>query len=241
MFPFTNNKQSPFIIPKEREKITLGQLILAGAFILLSFSSCTVALSNKKLAEQKITNVQLADGTAILIQEQTGYYRNPNLIKKFTQQWVSLMFSWDGKIPGTDRADPGVKTPNGKKVPINSWGASLMMEPEFAQHFLDELATLVPESVFTGKLKSSVIVRYQSEPKQINKTTWEINLISDRILFDKFSNAQKAVIPFNKTFTIKAVAIPNSPLKENANTLDKTVYKMRTGGLEIVSIVDYEP
>lgn len=78
MFPFTNNKQSPFIIPKEREKITLGQLILAGAFILLSFSSCTVALSNKKLAEQKITNVQLADGTAILIQEQTGYYRNPN-------------------------------------------------------------------------------------------------------------------------------------------------------------------
>jgi hypothetical protein len=237
----TNSSQQHRLIPQEREKITLGQLILAGAFILLSFSSCTVALSNKNLSEQRITNVQLADGTAILVQQKPSHYRDPNLIKEFTKQWVSLMFSWNSKLPGSDQPDPGVKTANNKKVPVTSWGASLMMDSTFAQGFLEELTHLIPDKVFSGSLQSAASVRYLSEPKPINQNTWEVNVVAERILYDTSTQTQQPIIPFNKTFTIKAVEIPTSPLKDKANTLEKTVYKMRSSGLEIISIVDYNP
>lgn len=236
-----NSSQANSLIPQEREKITLGQLILAGAFILLSFSSCTIAISNKNLSQQPITNVQLADGTAILVQQKPGNYRDPNLIKEFTKQWISLMFSWNGKLPGSDQPDPGLKAGKDHKVPVNSWGASLMMEPTFGQTFLEELADLIPDKVFSGSLQSAANVRYISEPKPIQGNAWEVNVVADRILYEPSTQTQQPIVPFNKTFTIQAVEIPNSPLKENANTLEKTIYKMRTAGLEITSIVDYNP
>lgn len=234
-----DTKLSKFL-PQDREKITLGQLILAACFILLAFSSCTVAISNKNLSQQKVTNVQLLDGTAISIEQHPANYREPTLIKNFVQQWLMLMFSWDGKIPGTEQPDPGVKTPNNNIVPINAWGASLMMEPKFGQTFLDELGTLIPSNIFHGSLKSTIIVRYISEPQQLNETTHRVNVIADRLLFDETQRTQKS-IPFNKTITLKTTVIPNSPLKDKANTLEKTVHKMRISGLEIIEITDYEP
>ncbi len=233
--------QTTDLLPKSKEKITFSQLVLAGAFIVLSFSSCTVAVSNKKLASKRITNVQLADGTAILVQPENANYRDPKLITEFTKQWLSLMFSWDGTQPGTEQPDPGVKTTKGKRVPINSWAASLMMSTRFREDFLNELSALVPDAIFSrqSRLKSAVMVRYDSPPRQLNPTTWQIDLIADWILFDEAARTQKKAVPFNKTFTVKAVSIPISPLEQNANTLEKTIFKMRSSGLEIVSIVDY--
>lgn len=228
------------LLPQDREKITLGQLILAICFILLTFAFFTIAISNKNLSEKKVTNVQLLDGTAILIENYPDNHRDPKLISNFAQQWLTLMFSWDGKIPGTDQPDPGVKTPNNKVVPINSWAAGLMMDPQFGVTFLDELSNLIPNNVFSGTIQSSIILRYISEPQQITQNNYQINVIADRILFDKETGI-KNPIPFNKTIKIRTTVIPNSPLKQNANFLEQTIYKMRISGLEIYEITDYNP
>lgn len=228
------------LIPKFREKITLGQLILACAFIILAFSSCQIAIANRQLAERKITNVQLVDGNALVIEQKEGNYRNPQLIKTFVQQWISLMFSWEGKQSGTDKPDPGVKTTSGDRVPINSWAASMMMEPEFSEEFLNGLAELIPSEVFSGRLRSAAYVRYISEPRQISSAAWEVDVIATRTIFDETARTQRQIIPFNKTFLIRAVAIPTSPLGENANSYEKTIYKMRSSGLEITAITNYD-
>jgi hypothetical protein len=225
------------LIPSSKEKITLGQLILAGAFIILSFSSCTVAISNKNLSERRITNVQLADGTAISIQQQSADYRDPKLIVEFTKQWASLMFAWEG-------VEEGVSIGGEKKVPSNAYAASLSMSSQFREDFLKELALLVPPNFFaqTNNLKSSILVRYISEPVAIKAKipTWKVNLVADWIIFDEAKGAQVKTKPFNKTFTITAAAIPNSALGEKANDFEKLVNKMRISGLEIVSIDTYQ-
>lgn len=242
LFPKLNsNTKIEQLLPKDREKITFGQMVLAIAFILLAFSSCATTLSNKQLASKRITNVQLSDGTAILVQQQDGNYRDKALIKQFVSQWVSLTFSWDGTIPGTQEKDPGIELPNKQKIPTTAWTASWMLEPKFGQTFLEELTQLLPKGVLSGDLQSAAIVRYVSDPQTIDNVTWRVNVIADRILFNRATNSQYAIIPFNKTITIKATAIPTSPLKDKANFLEKIVYKMRVAGLEIQDCYDYKP
>jgi hypothetical protein len=233
----TKTGQNREIIPKVREKIAFGQLILACAFLVLAFSSCQVALSNRQLAKRQVTNVQLTDGTAILVEERSANYREPHLIQEFAKQWVSLMFSWEFK-PETD---PVVKTTQGDRLPANAWAASLMMEPQFGQAFINQLAKLIPPEIFSGRFQGTAFVRYVSPPRQMSQTTWQVDIIATRTLFDQTSRTQKGVIPFNKTLTIAAVAIPTSPLGDKANSLEQMVYQMRASGLEITEIVDYDP
>jgi hypothetical protein len=236
---FQNNKTvlTKDLIPDSKEKITLGQLILAGAFIMLSFSSCTVAISNKNLSERRITNVQLADGTAILVQQQSREYREPKLIMEFTKQWASLMFGWEG-------VEEGISIGGEKKVPSNAYAASLSMASQFREDFLKQLAPMVSPSFFaqTNHLKSSILVRYVSEPIEVkgNVPTWKVNLVADWIVFDEWKKAQVKTKPFNKILTVAAAAIPNSPLGEKANDFEKLVNKMRASGLEITSIETYQ-
>ncbi|GFE69097.1 hypothetical protein [Chroococcus sp. FPU101] len=149
---FNRKKSNNFIGTDEREKITIGQLALAVCFILLSFSSCTTALNNRALSSRQVTNVQLLDGTNLQVQREDPLFRSDETLTKFTKEWYSLMFSWDGKIPGTSNLDKGVKTNNKKQVPATAWLASLMMTPKFAQGYLDKLTEFIPEGVFQEEL-----------------------------------------------------------------------------------------
>lgn len=233
------NIKHPNILPKVKEKLALGQLILAGAFVLLSFSSCQLAVANRQLASRSITNVQLADGTAISVQQKNEKYRSPKLLKTFVNQWISLMFSWNGKQTGTEEVDPGVQTTKGGRVPMSAWAASVMMEPEFGEVFLNQWSELIPGEVYSGRFQSAAYVRHLSEPRQVSPTTWEIDVIATRTLFDQSTQTQQPAVSFNRTFTLEAVAIPQSPLEEEANSLERMIYKMRSSGLEITAIEPY--
>jgi hypothetical protein len=238
--PFKSNKhlQSREIFSSSKEKITFGQLILAAAFMMLAFSSCNVAVGNRKLAEERVTNVQLADGNSILVRQKRNNYREPEVITEFTKQWLSLMFGWEGK-------EEGIKIAGDKLIHANSYAASLMMETKFREEFIKELVTLIPSSFFgeNSPLKSSVLVRYTSEPTPVKSAglpTWKINIVADWIVFDGVNRIQKKLVPFNKTFTIRAAAIPTTALGEKANSFEKLVVQMRAAGLEIVSIENYD-
>ncbi|NEO98715.1 MAG: hypothetical protein F6K58_08555 [Symploca sp. SIO2E9] len=227
------------IIPETKNKIVIGQLGLSLAFLILSFAFLQQSISNKNLSQRKVTFVQLADGTSRRIEERDGNYRDAKTIKNFVGSWLSLTFSWNGKISGTGEPDPGIKLENGGRVPVNTWAASLAMEAEFGKSFLKELAKLVPSEVFAGNLESAVYVEYYSEPRQTSTTTWEIDVIATRILLD--NNRGEERIDFNKTFTLKAVEVPASPLENNANKVEQLIYQMRSSGLEIQSIVNFHP
>ncbi len=225
---------------KSRETIAWGQLALCVAFVLLAFASCSNSRSFSALKSQKLTTVQLCDGRSLYASQKFGLDREEVVIKNFAMEWTSLMWSWHGKNPGTQNKDVGVKTTTGATVPINSWAASLMMNPNYAELFLDQLSKITPKGVYSGQISGAVKIRYVSPPRLVKPGIWDVDLISERIIFDKHNNQQLKPVPFNKTLRIRAITISHSPLKENANPLEKTLYSMSAAGLEIETVLDYK-
>ena len=143
-----------------------------------------------------------------------------------------------GKIPGTNDPDPGIKI-IGSQVPTTAWMRSLMMESEFGKASLVELAKLVPNTIYSGKTRSGVYISHISEPREIKRGVWEIDVIATRVVLEQGIGESRE--QFNRTFTVKAVEIPKFPLKENANELEKTIHSLRAAGLEISRIVEFKP
>ncbi|MEM8862713.1 MAG: hypothetical protein AAGD96_30760, partial [Chloroflexota bacterium] len=163
---FKTKSRSNRITPAGKEKIVLAQLSLAVAFIMLAFSSCSTARSYRKLANSRITTVQMNNGDAILAEVKSGNYRTPETITEFTKKWYTLMLGWSG-------GETAVKV-NGNTIPANSYAAAQMMDTRLQKAFLPEFSQLIPASVFTqdNQLKSSAKVRYVSEPVPLSEDTW---------------------------------------------------------------------
>jgi hypothetical protein len=172
------------IAPAGKEKIVLAQLSLAVAFIMLAFSSCSTASSYRKLANSKITTVQLNNGDALVAEVKPGNYRTLESITEFTKKWYALMLGWSG-------GETAVKLDGKLTVPANSYAASQMMDTSLQKVFLSEFSQLLPSGVFAedNQLKSSARVRYVSEPAPVNEDIWSINVVADWILFDSATNA----------------------------------------------------
>jgi hypothetical protein len=125
-------------------------------------------------------------------------------------------------------------------VTTNTWFASLLMEPEFGKASLKKLAELTPSTVFSGQIRSTVIVSYLSEPREIRTGEWEVDLVATRLIIDRNTGRDER-IPFNRTFTIKAVEIPHSPLGTSAPLIEQKIYEIRSSGLEITKITEFTP
>jgi len=227
------------LLPESKNLLALCFVGLTIFVALLTLGFLINTFSLRALSMRKTTFVQLQDGTAARIVEEDGLYRSDETIKKFVSNWVQLTFSWDGKIPGTNDPDSGIKVKGRSKIPTTAWMASLMMESQFGKASLVELAKLVPSSVFEGKTRSTAYISLISKPRQIQKGVWEVDVIATRVLLDQ--NAGESREPFNRTITVKAVEIPISPLGESANSVEKTVYSLRAAGLEIARIVEFKP
>jgi len=192
------------------------------------------------LAQRKNTFVQLVNGQAIVASEQEYLYRHPEVIKNVVRQWTNLTFNWDGIIPGTQKPDRGYELGKGKKVTTNAYFASFLLQSGargFRQQGLEVIAEITPHQVFSGQARSKIIISYISPPRQIKTGSWEIDLISTRLLI--YANGEEEEIEFNKTFTLRAVDIPESPLAD-ASAFEHRVYVIRQAGLEITKIVDYQ-
>ena len=236
---------------KSREMIAWGQVALAVIFMLLTFTSCSNSRAIARLSKQQLSTVQLCDGTALYAKQRFSKEREDIIIQDFAQKWVSLWWTWGGTYPGRKEkdgsasADIGVSVDNGQKVPVNAWAASLMMNPQNASSFLKELSEPknknIPNGYFNGHFSTTVKVRYVSVPRQVKPGIWDVDLISERLIFDKRNRKQLKPIPFNKTLRIRAVTIAHSPLKENSNALERALYAMNASGLELETMFDYKP
>ena len=235
MFKSPSQLKNKQITPAVKEKIVLGQLSLAVAFVLLAFSSCSTAHSYRRLASNKITTVQLNNGNALIAEVKPGNYRTPESITEFAKKWYILMLGWSG-------GETAVKLDGKITVPANSYAASQMMDTKLQKAFLTEFSQLVPTSIFThdSQIKSSAKVRYVYKPVPVDETTWTINVIADWILFDSATNSEIETVTFNKVLTIKAAAIPPQPFTEESNSLQQLIESIRAYGLEITNVEEFE-
>jgi len=99
---------------------------------------------------------------------------------------------------------------------------------------------LVQSIIFSGKVRSTIIFSFLSEPREIRPGEWEVDMIATRLIVDR-SLGKDERIPFNRTFRIKAVEIQMAPLGDQASAFEQKVYEIRSAGLEINKITEFNP
>ncbi|MBD2772530.1 hypothetical protein [Iningainema tapete] len=228
------------LLPDSKNLLPLCFVALTGFNALIFIFILFVSFRINTLAAKKTTFVQLVNGETLVVSERERYWRYPSVIQNTVRTWTELTFNWDNKIPGTNETDNGVRVGSRKKIPTSAYFASLLLEPKFAKAALSEIAELVPSIVFSGKLRSTVIISYLSEPREIRQGEWEVDMIATRLLVDRTSGTDER-IPFNRTFRLKAVEIQKSPLGQKASAFEQKVYEIRSAGLEITRITEFIP
>lgn len=206
------------------------------SFLFLLFLSFKV----NQLAERKTTFVQLVNGQTVIVTEQDYLYRNPEVVKNTVRQWANLTFNWDGVIPGTKELDRGRNVGKGKRVTTNAYFGSFLIQPGaqgFRQDALNAISSITPSRVFSGQMRSKIIISYLSTPRQTRWGEWEVDLVATRILVNLPGGADEE-IAFNRTFTLKATDIPEPPAS-NASALERQLYQIRSAGLEITKISEF--
>lgn len=230
------------LLPDSKDILPLcfvGLTIFSGlTFFFLLFLSFRV----NQLAAKKTTFVQLVDGQALVAREQDELYRQPEVIKDTIRKWLSLTFDWSGVIPGTNEPDRGHVVSNNKRVTTNAYFGSFLIQAGaqgFRQPALEAIADITPSRVFSGQVRSKLVISYLSTPRQTRLGEWQVDLVSTRILVN-LSGGRDDEIPFNRTITLRAVDIPD-PLPQDASALDQRLYQIRSAGLEITKISNFTP
>lgn len=229
----------PALLPEAKNWLALCFVILTSINFFTLILHLFIASRINSLASLRTTQVQLINGQTYYISERDQRFRYPSVIQNFVKTWAELTFNWDSKLPGTNETDSGIKV-NSKRVPTSTYFASLLMEPEFGKASLDKIADLVPSTVFSGQVRSTIIISFLSEPREIRPGEWEIDMIATRLMVDR-SLGKDERIPFNRTFRIKAVEIQTATLGDQASAFEQKVYEIRSAGLEINKITEFNP
>jgi hypothetical protein len=223
--------------------------VLPLAFLGLSIASVCSAIAilwlavsfSKLVNKPSPTLVQQVNGKAFVVRPEDHNYREPELIRKTVTDWAVMTFSWgtvsDAK-PSKQKssADSGVDVGGRKKVPRSTWEASFLLTPDFRDAFLDKLAKdVIPAGVFDGKVSQVFVPQSVSPPQSAGVGRWKVDMVATRILFDGVNPSGHA-IPINRTFYVRAIDPPTTPLKENANEYQRVVYQMLAAGLQIEEI-----
>ncbi len=229
--------QAP-LLPEAKNLLAVCFICLTAFNGLIFLLTLFTAFRVNKIADRKTTFAQLVNGETIYISEQDRNWRYPAVIQKVVSDWTTLTFNWDDKLTGTNQPDQGIQVGRNGRIPTNTWFASLLLEPEFAKTSLPKIAELVPTNFFSGQLRSTTIISYLSEPRAVRPGEWEIDMIATRILVDRTTGRDER-IPFNRTFTVQAVEIPRSPLGKDAPLVEQKIYEVRSSGLQITKMVEF--
>jgi hypothetical protein len=224
------------LLPPVQDLVPLAivNLALFSAFNTLLFLFLAGKLHS--LANKSDTFVQLVDGQIYYISERESAYRYPAVIKKVVTDWLTLTFNWESKRPG-EKPDEGRQVADNQKVTSSAYQASFLLEPNFRQASLLEIAKLTPAEVFTGDVRAVIVVSYLSEPREVSVGVWELDLVATRVVVSR--SGGDVSLPFNRTLKVKSV--PIMTLNSNATDEEKQIYSLRSAGLEIVDIKPFTP
>lgn len=194
--------------------------------------------------------VQLLDGRAIAMTPVDHLARTPEQLRRFTKDSLALMFTWSSKIQAPANtgdsasestamiSDPGVQVKHGK-VTTAAWQSSFAFKEDFRTQLLDEVATMTPGSVFGNGAQSVLSFESISDPKATANGKWQIDVVSNLLLFDD-AHPQGLAIPFNKTMFLSAVEPTTDPLPEASTPIQRALYRVKQAGLEITQMQDLD-
>lgn len=238
-------------LQKQSTRSKLGLFAVASFIVsILSLgASAVMALAFLLLATKEPPNlVQLESGKAIITEPMTTKDRTPAIVQRFIQEQMTMIMSASRTIQIPDSApiqDDGVElsTDQGnRRVSSIASLASFALSEDFRPEFLQELAKLTPQNVFSGSFpeQTALIVQDVSIPVPIEGEAghWKITMIANWVHFDA-THPQGRPTPFNKEIFVRAV--PPPAVQTFSDPLEKEIADTRKAGLEIYGIRNYVP
>jgi|GEM_PF-3686661 len=248
--------------------------IVVSGITLIIFIITGIFLVNSR---PKNNFVQLIDGQTVTVTAASSYERKPQTIRRFLKEIFSLMFSWNGFLPLESNLpneiplpDLGVPVTGGKKVATATMYASFALDERLRNAFLQQISLLTPQDLFkpvkpgevNRKPKVLIIIHFIGDPRPVGIGLWELEFVSDLIIFEETAPQGRRLTTFNKLVKVRAVEPlteiiynptrpPESNLRTTSDTekemsidrkepvytyIDKVIQNIRQAGLQIVEL-----
>lgn len=220
--------------------ICLQTLLIAGLF-----QSYAYVVSSRL----KVTLVQQADGNTIAALPKDANFRNPAVVKKFVQDWVTSTYTWNGKLPAADGKtfirDLGIligKSSNHVRVPTAAWLQSFLLPDDMRRSFLEAIAKeWVPANFFSyGDVQTRLNIDYLSDPLLVDpaRGIWRVDVTAFFNTYDN-SNPVGEVRYYRKSIFVAPVeeaGFANEPLPHDTVSPAQIQSQLRQRGLQIKDI-----
>ncbi|WP_370469282.1 hypothetical protein [Brasilonema sennae] len=171
--------------------------------------------------------VQLVDGRAITIGSQENLERNPETIRRFVGETMTMMFTWSDKQP-----------------PQIVWQAtSELLSGDMRRKFEVETTQGIPKGVLAnpgGNAESLLLIRRISQPEKIADGQWQLEIVANRLIFAGYNSKDGEAIPFNKKILIRALDTQAISIPNVENPLYSAIYRLNEARLEIANICDIQ-
>jgi hypothetical protein len=169
--------------------------------------------------------VQLVDGRAITIDSQENLERNPETIRRFVGETMTMMFTWSDKQPSS----------------IVWQATSELLSGDVRRKFELETTQGIPKGVLAnagGNAESLLLIRRISQPEKIADGQWQLEIIANRLIFAGSNNKIGEAIPFNKKILIRALETQAISIPNVENPLYSAIYRLNEARLEIANLCD---
>ena len=242
----TDNQRSIKLLPL----FLLGNTVVVVAiFVILLIQTLYLG----SVARKPIPSlVQLSDGHSTVTTPLGHNERSPKIIYRFTQDLMTLMFTWRGTLmPVADgdannpphlQPDPGVAIAN-SRITTASYESGFALSEDFRNDFLTEIAKLTPPDVFGGNTRVMLNIDQLSAPMPVAPPTetspgkWKLRMVAHLMVFtggDRLGHA----ISFNKEIFVQSIDPPSDILSTDRTPqpIEKLVNNVRQSGLQIYAI-----
>ncbi|MGH8001848.1 MAG: hypothetical protein ACREPR_21075 [Brasilonema sp.] len=169
--------------------------------------------------------VQLINGRAITVDSQENLERNPETIRRFVGETMTLMFTWSDKQP----------------LQAVWQASSELVSGDVRRKFEIETTQGIPQNVLANagaKAESLLLIRRISQPEKIADGQWQLEIVANRLIFAGYNSKAGEAIPFNKKIVIRALDTQAISIPNVQNPLHSAIYRLNEARLEISNICD---
>ncbi|MEH2307927.1 hypothetical protein [Nostoc sp.] len=201
---------------------TFGLHVLT--LLLLIFHGSMLQQLSRQLTPQSL--VQLVDGRTITVDAQPNLERQPEAIRRFVGETMSLMLNWSQQQP-----------------PTQVWEiTSQLVAEDFKQKLKSEITNLNPDSQFENVSRGTenvLVIQKISQPTEISKGNWKVEMFANQLIFSGYDRLGKSV-SFNKQILVRAIdepatSLPNAPLPTHF-----AAYRLGEARLEIYNVCEIQ-
>ncbi|MEH2402008.1 hypothetical protein [Nostoc sp.] len=217
------------ILKPENRKNNPLPLLAVGTFglnvftlLLLLFNGSMLQQLGRQLTPQSL--VQLVDGRTITVDPEPNLERQPEAIRRFVGETMSLMLTWSDQQP-----------------PTQVWEiTSQLVADNFKEKLKSEITNLNQDSQFENVNRGAenvLVIQKISQPTKIGDGQWKVEMFANQLVFSGYDRLGKS-ISFNKQILVRAIDEPATSLPNAALPLHFAAYRLGEARLEIYNVCE---